>query len=272
MSNQTNFTSEQKTEIEVQEPSAGWTLSFDPSLVPGGSELMTIILMVFLGLGSFWLTRRPGRHQSDQTNSASMSVALMSTSTKPKLASATQWLGWAKDLEDVGHPAAASQAFEQGLQQHPQDFWLWYQHGLFLARQERFAEAIVSYDQATLLRPNHGELAHARGDTLLELERYTEAVTTLELALRYAPNSGHLLTDLAYALFKSGQYTEALAIIQKALSWQTSNGGRDLLRAYRYQIDCFISIGQPQAALAAAQAAHAAYPQEEFSEIADSLR
>jgi tetratricopeptide (TPR) repeat protein len=87
-----------------------------------------------------------------------------------------QWLGYGKQLENAKDLEGAISVYEQGLKQHPNDFRLWHERGLALAKHQRFETAIESYDRAYELRPDCRDLAHERGDALLQLERYKEAM------------------------------------------------------------------------------------------------
>jgi len=58
-----------------------------------------------------------------------------------------QWLGYGKQLENAKNLEGAIAVYEQSSEQHPNDFQLWHERGLALAKQQRFEAALESYDQ-----------------------------------------------------------------------------------------------------------------------------
>lgn len=165
-----------------------------------------------------------------------------------------QWLGYGKQLENAKDFEGAIAIYDQGLKQHPNDFRLWHERGLVLAKQQRFEAALESYDRAFTLRPDYRDLAHERGDTLLELKRYQEALVSLDLYLRYEPNSAHVLADRGFALYQLGQYEEALRSLNLAVDRAFSDLN-SLNYARYYQIETLRKLGRSIAALEACKAA-----------------
>lgn len=177
------------------------------------------------------------------------------TSSEPvAFTQALQWLGHGKQLENTKDLEGAIAVYEQGLKQHPNDFRLWHERGLALAKHQRFEAALESYDRAYALRPDCRDLAHERGDALLQLGRYEEAIASLNLYLRYVPNSAHVLGDLGFAHYQIGRYEEALKLLNSAIS----NAHADLYSmdyARHYQIKTLEKLGQLRQAMQAAQIA-----------------
>ncbi|MBD1844081.1 tetratricopeptide repeat protein [Cyanobacteria bacterium FACHB-63] len=171
-----------------------------------------------------------------------------------------QWLGYGKQLENAKNLEGAIAVYEQGLKQYPNDFRLWHERGLALAKHQRFEAALESYDRAFTLRPDYRDLAHERGDTLLQLERYEEAIASLDQYLRYEPNSAHVLADRGYALHQLGRYEEALRLLNQAID-RAFNDANSLNYARYYQIECLRKLGQFNAALQACEAAIKQNPQ-----------
>ncbi|MBD1821320.1 tetratricopeptide repeat protein [Cyanobacteria bacterium FACHB-DQ100] len=171
-----------------------------------------------------------------------------------------QWLGYGKQLENAKNLEGAIAVYEQGLKQYPNDFRLWHERGLALAKHQRFEAALESYDRAFALRPDYRDLAHERGDTLLQLERYEEAIVSLDQYLRYEPNSAHVLADRGYALHQLGRYEEALRALNQAIDRAFSDAN-SLNYARYYQIECLRKLGQFNAALQACEAAIKQNPQ-----------
>ncbi|MCU0565025.1 MAG: tetratricopeptide repeat protein [Oculatellaceae cyanobacterium Prado106] len=153
--------------------------------------------------------------------------------------------------------------YDEALLEHPQDYRLWQERGLILAKQGRFEEAIASYDQAYALRPDLRDFAHERGDALLELNRYDEAVESFDRFLRYEPNSSHILCDRGYALYQLGRYPEALQSLQQAQKLELANTpASEGQRTRLYEIAALYQLGRPEEAAIAAFKASRKYPDQ----------
>ncbi len=172
---------------------------------------------------------------------------------------ALQWLGHGKQLENAKDLEGAIAVYDQGLKQHPNDFRLWHERGLALAKHQRFEAAIESYDRAFALRPDCRDLAHERGDALLQLGRYEEAIVSLNLYLRCVPSSAHVLSDRGFALYQLGRYEESLRSLNAAIHSAERDPNRNDARYY--QIECLRQLGQLSAALQACETAIKQNPQ-----------
>lgn len=167
---------------------------------------------------------------------------------------ALQWLGHGKQLENTKDLEGAIAAYEEGLKHYPNDFRLWHERGLALAKHQRFEAALESYDRAYALRPDCRDLAHERGDALLQLERYEDAISSLNLFLRYVPNNAHVLGDLGFAHYKLGRYEEALNLLNASIS-NAQGDPYSMNYARHYQIKTLEKLGELRQALQAAEVA-----------------
>lgn len=163
-----------------------------------------------------------------------------------------QWLGYGKQLENAKNLEGAIAVYEQGLKQHPNEFRLWHERGLALAKHQRFEAAIESYDRAYELRPDCRDLAHERGDALLQLGRYEEAIVSLEFYLRYVRESAHISSDIGMALYRLGRYEEALRSLNTAIG-SAQRDPYSLTQARYYQIESLRQLGRLNEALQAAK-------------------
>jgi tetratricopeptide (TPR) repeat protein len=167
---------------------------------------------------------------------------------------ALQWLAYGKHLENAEDLEGAIAVYDQGLNQHPNDFRLWHERGLALAKHQQFEAALESYDRAYALRPDCRDLAHERGDALLQLGRYEAAIASLNRYLRYSPNNAHVLGDVGFAHYQLGQYDEALQFLTAAIS-NAYNDPNSADYARHYQIKALEQLGQLNQALQAAKIA-----------------
>jgi len=163
-----------------------------------------------------------------------------------------QWLGYGKKLENAKDLEGAIAVYDQGLKQHPNEFRLWHERGLALAKHQRFEAAIESYDRAYELRPDCRDLAHERGDALLQLGRYEEAIASLQFYLRYVRDSAHILSDIGMAQYRLGRYEEALRSLNAAIG-SAQRDPYSLTQARYYQIETLRQLGRLNEAFQAAK-------------------
>ncbi|UBF25693.1 tetratricopeptide repeat protein [Kovacikia minuta CCNUW1] len=232
-------------------PIAGWVILLCLAAIVGGQIV-------------YQRSRKPSSPDPNSTANSSVGEAgIHQDSGKLHFTQALQWVSYAKELERSQQYEAAVAVFDQGLRHHPQDFRLWHERGLVLAKLQRFEDAIQSYDRAYQLRPHDRDLAHERGDTLLELERYEEAIAAFNTYLQRAPGNPHILTDQGYALYHLKRYEEALEMFNQVL--KSAERDRDSrIRAHYYQIESLRQLGQLDAALLSSQQAIKQYPEEFF--------
>ncbi|MCU0548835.1 MAG: tetratricopeptide repeat protein [Leptolyngbya sp. Prado105] len=167
---------------------------------------------------------------------------------------ALHWLGHGKQLEGAKDLEGAIATYEAGLKHHPNDFRLWHERGLALAKHQRFEAALESYDRAYALRPDYRDLAHERGDTLLQLGRYEAAIVSLNSYLRYVPNNAHVLGDLGFAHYKLGRYEDAIKLLNASIA-NAQGDPYSMNYARHYQIKTLEKMGELSQALKAAEAA-----------------
>lgn len=164
-----------------------------------------------------------------------------------------QWLGYGKQLENAKNLEGAIAVYEQGLKQHPNEFRLWHERGLALAKHQRFEAALESYDRAYELRPDCRDLAHERGDALLQLGRYEDAIASLEFYLRYVRESAHISSDIGMAQYRLGRYEDALRSLNAAIN-SAQRDPYSLTQARYYQIESLRQLGRLNEAFQAAKA------------------
>ena len=63
------------------------------------------------------------------------------------------------------------------------------------ARQQRFDDALASYDRALAVRPDYAEAVHNRGVTLHKLKRFDDALTSYDRALAVRPDYAEALSN-----------------------------------------------------------------------------
>ncbi|MBD2576486.1 tetratricopeptide repeat protein [Oscillatoria sp. FACHB-1406] len=96
----------------------------------------------------------------------------------------------------------------------------WAEQCLFLGGQKLYAEALKACERAIALAPEeeNRELWQARSYSLFQLERYAEAVVSYNQFLRLSPEDSLAWTNQCIALYRLERYDSAIASCQQALS------------------------------------------------------
>lgn len=228
-----------------------------------------IVLILLGGVVSWQVTRQ--RRALKMKGVSSHKSTEDARAMQPRFTQALQWIAYAKEQERSQHYEAAISTYNRGLSDFPDDFRLWHERGLALAKLQQFERAIESYDRAYALQPKQRDLAHERGDALLQLERYEEAIASLDTFLRYDPGNAHVLTDRGFAFYQLERFEEALQSLNQVLKTERRDRN-SLIRARYYQIETLRQLGRFQLALQSSQEAMKQHSEELFQTQHDALK
>jgi TolB-like protein/Tfp pilus assembly protein PilF len=115
--------------------------------------------------------------------------------------------------------AGAQKAFEEALQDSPNNREALQILGLVERRQGHWDQALAHLQQALVLDPlNAGLLTTVGGETLLNMRRFKEAHELLDRALAIVPNNGLALSYKVSAFQAEGKLEEAAGILEKVQS------------------------------------------------------
>ncbi|MCY7324152.1 MAG: tetratricopeptide repeat protein [Phormidesmis sp. CAN_BIN36] len=248
------------TTLDYEMPQDSGILSASPIVGWG-------IVLILLGGVVGWQMTRQRRALNQGVNHKRTEDAAI----QPRFTQALQWIAYAKEQERSQHYDDAIATYSRGLSDFPDDFRLWHERGLLLAKLQRFESAIESYDRAYALQPKQRDLAHERGDALLQLKRYEEAIVSLDTFLRYSPGNAHVLTDRGYAFYQLDRFEEALQSLNQVLKTERRDRN-SLVRAHYYQIETLRHLGRFETALRSSQEAIKQHPEELFKAQHDALR
>jgi tetratricopeptide (TPR) repeat protein len=92
--------------------------------------------------------------------------------------------------------------------------------GLELVRQNKTDEAILHFQAALRVRPNHAAALYNLGDALLKQGNVDEAILRYQEGLRIEPNYAPLHSNLGNAFIKKGDMNQASSEFQKAIAIQ----------------------------------------------------
>ncbi|WP_166481708.1 tetratricopeptide repeat protein [Scytonema sp. UIC 10036] len=131
----------------------------------------------------------------------------------------------------------AEQAFDKATEKKPNFSEAWYAHGMALKLQEKYQDAIESFNKAiSYYDPiDYDQLSRAwrqLGDSSWYLGEYQDALKAFEKAIDYTPEDFILYNWKADALASLGRYPEALKAIEV-----TSLRSTSLVCSCKMQID-----------------------------------
>ncbi len=92
-----------------------------------------------------------------------------------------------------------------------------------LLQQGYYAEALLAYNKAISLSPNHADAWYHRGNALGCLQQYSAALAAYDRALAWQPERAEFWANRGHILVKLQQDSEALASYDKAISLQPEN-------------------------------------------------
>ena len=90
--------------------------------------------------------------------------------------------------------------------------------GLIYAHEERFAEALIAFDEAIDLNPNSERSWSNKGAVLYKLGKYDEAIKAYDKAIEIDPKYANAWDGKGNALDDLGKHTEAIKAYDKAIA------------------------------------------------------
>lgn len=121
--------------------------------------------------------------------------------------------------------------------------------GNVLCELKQYEKAILSYEEAIVIKPNFYQAWLERGKALFELERYQDALSSVEKAIEIKPDYADAWYNRGIALYNLKRYQEAIQCYDKTIAIKPDfadawNGrGAALYHLNRYQ-EAIQSYGQ----------------------------
>jgi tetratricopeptide (TPR) repeat protein len=97
--------------------------------------------------------------------------------------------------------------------------------GAIHAHRCKHTEALVYYDKAIAIRPDHAEAHFNRGISLHVLKRYRDAIKSYDRSLELKPDDPKTLNERGNTLSELGRYQEALASFDRILDMNPDHPG-----------------------------------------------
>ncbi|MGB7815225.1 MAG: tetratricopeptide repeat protein [Methylotenera sp.] len=116
-----------------------------------------------------------------------------------------------------GQLAQAENLAKSLISKHPNTFILHHVLSLALDGQQKYAEAVSSYQNALKLQPNTPDLLFNCGIALSNLNRFDEAEAAYRQAIRLNPNFFEAYGNLGTVLQRQGKLSEAISSYQQGL-------------------------------------------------------
>jgi tetratricopeptide (TPR) repeat protein len=168
---------------------------------------------------------------------------------KTKPTETEEWFALAIQCYGQARYRQGRHAHQQVKRQAPGGFHDSMLDGMQLFLDDRFEEALASYEHALAARSSDA-LAHAhRGVVLMCLHRDEEALDVLEQALRLDPGHEVALTQMGNVYLFLGRYEEALALAEQVLAKDPSAA----LPALRVKTTALYNLSRLEESLAAAE-------------------
>lgn len=125
-------------------------------------------------------------------------------------------------LEDNGKTKEAENAYKTALKMKPDEYWFWFNYGLFLKNHERIDEAISCYNEAIRLAPSRAEAPFAAGNLFLKNQQPLKAIKMLEIAIKADPYHYDSWNALGRAYVDCDRLNDAENAYKQALSLKPS--------------------------------------------------
>ena len=121
-----------------------------------------------------------------------------------------------------GELSSAVLVLLKGHQQHPDDFWINHNLGVYYGKMEppRVDESIRFYTAALALRSRSATVHNNLGTALLQKGLADQALASFQEALRIEPNYANARCNLGNALADKGEFDQALVAIRAAIALQ----------------------------------------------------
>jgi tetratricopeptide (TPR) repeat protein len=123
--------------------------------------------------------------------------------------------------------------------EHPQKFVsqyykeanIWFEKGNNALYAKDYRNAIVAYDQALAMNPEHIPAQMNKGAALLALSSFDEAFAVYRALRRQEPNMGEPAAYMAYVYYRKELFADARAACDEALRFPDVQADRDLSAA-----------------------------------------
>lgn len=126
-----------------------------------------------------------------------------------------------------------------------------------LLQQGYYSDALIAYNQAIALNPNHGEAWYLRGNALGCLQQHQEALASYQRAIALQADRAEFWVNRGHVLVKLQQYAEAIAAYDKAIQLQPNHA-----EYWQHKGNAWIKLNNYQAALEAYEKASALEPEK----------
>lgn len=114
-------------------------------------------------------------------------------------------------------------------------YWLWHSKGISSLQAKQWKQAILYFDRAIAISPNHPEAWHGRGDALANLEHYEEALANFNRVIQFAPKCQKTWVFRGVVLIHLEDYRSAWESCERAIEIRPDNREAWLFRGAALQ-------------------------------------
>ncbi|MGB0525073.1 MAG: tetratricopeptide repeat protein [Flammeovirgaceae bacterium] len=155
-----------------------------------------------------------GEHSDDYTEKVRCYTKAIELGYNP-LYQAYHSRGFAKD--DLGQYKEAILDYDKAIQLNPNHTNAYNNRGFAKRKLGRYKEAILDYNKAIQLNPNYANAYHNRGFAKRKLGKYKEAILDYDKAIQLSPNFENAYHNRGFAKRKLGKYKEAIQDYNKTI-------------------------------------------------------
>jgi tetratricopeptide (TPR) repeat protein len=114
-------------------------------------------------------------------------------------------------------------SYDKAIEADPKYADAYFNKGLILDNQEKYHEAISLYNNAIEADPKYARAYFSKGLILDDQEKYDEAIASYDKAIEADPNNPAYYNGKAWSLANLGRNEEALSLIKQSLSLNKEN-------------------------------------------------
>ncbi len=146
-------------------------------------------------------------------------TAKFDNSNKPdsELLNYKTWLSTGLDLYEQNRYEDALASYDRAIEVQPEHWEVWCRRGNVLHDLGRYKDALASLDRSIEIQSNNFIAWFGRGLELNSLERYEEAIASYDRVIKINPKYHGIWVNRGVNLFKVGRYKEAIASYDRAI-------------------------------------------------------
>ena len=112
---------------------------------------------------------------------------------------------------------SAENYYKKILKQNPKNFNALYLLGTLFFQKKNFNKAIINFENALLINPDHAELCNNYGAALIQIGEYKKSINYFQNAIKIKPNYAQAYNNFGSALKELKEYKKSATLFEKAI-------------------------------------------------------